>query len=1031
MTHHRFALVRVDPIVKGCPERIRGDSIRGMTMKTLKIAMVALGAGALLLSLDVIPLTAAAASNTVSAPSTQVTSESPITAGPSRSECLTPNFDDTGLTALQDAVTSFDDLTDSTVTCVSAYLDSATSWSDWESPWITLSQYGYTSWVAEEPQNQLILAVDLIPSNLEDQSDPLTWEQPCADGAYNDNATLLAKNLVAAGLGNSVIRLGDEMNGTWEVDFMGTTTQEQGLWAECFANEVTAMRAAPGGNFLFDWDPNAGKGGYPYANFYPGNAYVDIVGLDLYDVDSNTPNTSVTFSQLADEPFGLADFEAFAAAQGKPMSFPEWGLSSVPSGDDPGYIDGMASAVANGNFAFEAYFDGAGGANSEALGLGASTPLSLDAYQEWFGDAPPSAATISGTVTESGGSGLAGICVEAFLDGTDVAASAATANGGTYSMAGLAPGSYGVLFAPGCGGEDFATQWYNGTASGTQLSPGSLVAVSASSPTSGINAVMSAGTSISGSVSAAVGGAPLAGICVNAFPVGGASSAGTAGTSATDGTFTVEGLLPGSYYVEFSAGACGGNYVTQWYDGTPTGAPSMSDALAVAVTVASPDSNINAVMSASTSISGTVSAAAGGADIGNMCVWAYPVGGGPIEKATTALDGVYVISGIAAGSYDVEFYTYPCGGRYYVTQWYDGASSGAPSVSGALAVVVSATSPATGIDAELASAASITGTVTAAVSGSVAAGVCVSAASTSGGIGAEATTAADGTYTLWGLAAGSYQIVADPTCGGTVSTSYASPQPMSAAVALTAGEALTYNVGLVLPGSITDVITPSTEPPTDAVVGGATYSPSATATSGDSVEITLDVASVGCVLNAGVVSFTSTGTCIIDFNDPSTGASDAYTSAVQVQQSFVVAPSTGGGGGGGAGGGGGGAGGGGGGGGASGGGGSGGDPSSTPPSPPVASPPATAPIPRETTYQADGSALSARDKSVLGELVKLLVPGDSITITGFAYHDAALARLRASVVAKYVRSLLKVQMTISINTASRVGKVIVTTRVEA
>ena len=67
------------------------------------------------------------------------------------------------------------------------------------------------------------------------------------------------------------------------------------------------------------------------------------MGLDLYDVDRNTPNTSVTFSQLANEPFGLADFEAFAAAQGKPMSFPEWGLSTVPSGDDPGYIDGMAS----------------------------------------------------------------------------------------------------------------------------------------------------------------------------------------------------------------------------------------------------------------------------------------------------------------------------------------------------------------------------------------------------------------------------------------------------------------------------------------------------------------------------------------------------------------------------------------------------------------------------------------------------------------------------------------------------------------
>jgi hypothetical protein len=65
----------------------------------------------------------------------------------------------------------------------------------------------------------------------------------------------------------------------------------------------------------------------------------------------------------------------------------------------------------------------------------------------------------------------------------------------------------------------------------------------------------------------------------------------------------------------------------------------------------------------------------------------------------------------------------------------------------------------------------------------------------------------------------------------------------------------------------------------------------------------LDGASTGCALNAGVVSFTAVGTCIIDFNDPSSGASDAYTSAVQVKQSFSVAAPSGGGGGGGGGGG--------------------------------------------------------------------------------------------------------------------------------
>jgi outer membrane protein OmpA-like peptidoglycan-associated protein len=741
------------------------------------------------------------------------------------------------------------------------------------------------------------------------------------------------------------------------------------------------------------------------------------MGLDLYDVDSNSPNTSAIFSQLASEPFGLADFEAFAAAQGKPMSFPEWGLSTTPSGDDPGYINGMGSTIANGDFAFETYFDVG---DDDTLALSSSTPLSLDAYQEWFGT-PSTAATISGTVTAVGGGDLAGICAEAFLNGGGIAASATTAANGMYTISGLAPGSYGVFFSPGCGGGDFATQWYNATASGTQTAPGTLV--TATSQATGINAVMSAGTSISGTVSAAIGGADVAGICVTAMPVGSTSSAGTPGTSASNGTYTVGGLLPGSYDVEFSAGSCGGNYVTQWYNYTAAGAASVSGSLAVPASVATPATDINAAMSSSTSISGTVTAAVGGATIGNMCVWAYPVGGGGVEKATTALDGMYMISGIAAGSYTVEFYTYPCGGRSYVTQWYNDTPAGASAVSGALSVSTSVVSPATDINAELALAASVSGTVTAVVGGSEVAGVCLSVNSTDGGIGGSTTTAAGGTYTVYGLAPDSYDVVADPTCGDTLTTSYASPQPTSAAMTVTAGEALTYNVGLVLPGSITDYIQLNTSAPSGATVGGATYSPSATATSGDHVEITLGSSSTGCALNAGVVSFTAVGTCVVDFNDPSSGASDAYTSAVQAQQSFPVGASSGGGGGGG-------------GGGASGGGGSGGTspspPVTTSPTPPVSPPTSTAsiPTPREVTYTGNSTVLSLKAKDVLSALFKKLSAGGSITIIGYAYDDKALARARADVVANFLTQHVSVHVSIKIVTTSTVAKtMIVTTKV--
>jgi hypothetical protein len=319
-------------------------------------------------------------------PATPVGARGLITAGASRSECVVEPDASNTLSGLQDSINNFQSATDSTVSCVGVYTDSASTWSQWSDPWITTSAgSAYQSWVAEAPQShQLVVEVDLIPSNLSDVNDPLSWETSCAAGDFNSYASQLGANLVSAGLQNSVIRLASEANGTWEGDYVGSTTQEQTLWASCFDNEVTALRSAAGEHFLIDWNPDACTQPIPWANYYPGNSYVDIMGLDLYDVDCHTPDTAVSYSTLSNEAFGLVSFEAFAASQGKPMSFPEWGLASSSAGDDPAYISGIASTVNNGNFAFQEYFDtGSGGSLPIDAG---STPLSAAAYGRSFGN---------------------------------------------------------------------------------------------------------------------------------------------------------------------------------------------------------------------------------------------------------------------------------------------------------------------------------------------------------------------------------------------------------------------------------------------------------------------------------------------------------------------------------------------------------------------------------------------------------------------------------------------------------------------
>lgn len=309
----------------------------------------------------------------------------PIYEGPSRAECIRPNVVGTSsLAYLLSLVTEFDALTGTTVNCLSAYLDNAQTWSQWDHPWITGAINGYSTWVTENPHDrQLVLEIDLIPQNLQNIQDPIGWEMACAAGHYDGHARTLAKELVAAGLQDSVIRLGSEMNGSWEPDYVGPKIIEQRLWAKCFDEEVSSFRQVRGQQFLIDWNVNACANNFAYRNYYPGNSYVNILGIDLYNIGCMEPTTPLSFTQLSNEQLGLTHFEAFAALKKKPMSVPEWALTQSPSGDDPGYISGMGNAFDTKDFAFETYFDTVN-PNFGTLPLGPSTPLSLAAFRQWF-----------------------------------------------------------------------------------------------------------------------------------------------------------------------------------------------------------------------------------------------------------------------------------------------------------------------------------------------------------------------------------------------------------------------------------------------------------------------------------------------------------------------------------------------------------------------------------------------------------------------------------------------------------------------
>jgi len=269
--------------------------------------------------------------------------------------------------------------------CVETFSNADPTWSDWVDPWVIHPQYGYTKWLAADPTKRtIVLTQDLIPDS--EAANP-NWRAQGAAGRFDPYARQLAENLVKAGFGYSVIRLGHEMNGTWYRDSIGNTPIEWHEWARYFAQIVRTMRSVRGANFLFDWNVNAGYRDIPLADYYPGNRYVDIIGIDLYDAGASytlpSINSPVRWRALASEPLGLNAVEAFATAHHKPLSIPEWAtLKSAGNGDDGAYVTQVGAFVASHDVAYQSWFDSG---SDNALQLSArSAPRSVAAYAEAF-----------------------------------------------------------------------------------------------------------------------------------------------------------------------------------------------------------------------------------------------------------------------------------------------------------------------------------------------------------------------------------------------------------------------------------------------------------------------------------------------------------------------------------------------------------------------------------------------------------------------------------------------------------------------
>lgn len=201
----------------------------------------------------------------------------------------------------------------------------------------------------------------------------------CANGDYDVHWRQLAQNLTSAwgSLPNVYLRVGHEMDGGW---YSWRAQQGQGdevNFAGCFRAVVKAMRSEkPDATSKFVYNPSNTLWSQSYLNdTWPGDAFVDVVGLDFYDQNWGTgtypyPSPCDQACQTAHQTnswnanVGILNMTRdFAKAHGKPFAIPEWGTCFLGDGhggnDNPFYMQKMAGFIKDpsNNVLFHVYFD--------------------------------------------------------------------------------------------------------------------------------------------------------------------------------------------------------------------------------------------------------------------------------------------------------------------------------------------------------------------------------------------------------------------------------------------------------------------------------------------------------------------------------------------------------------------------------------------------------------------------------------------------------------------------------------------------
>lgn len=165
---------------------------------------------------------------------------------------------------------------------------------------------------------KLQVSIYLIPASQNSREYSL---EEAAAGAY-DGHYRHAAQLLAARDPNMIIRTGWEMNGNW---MAWSACPDPLAYVKAFQDFVRVVRSVST-HFRIDWTPNIGEQSCAPDTAYPGDAYVDIVGEDIYEFRKfySGRTSAQVWTDDCNGSYGLNWWLEFARQHHKPTSIPEW-----------------------------------------------------------------------------------------------------------------------------------------------------------------------------------------------------------------------------------------------------------------------------------------------------------------------------------------------------------------------------------------------------------------------------------------------------------------------------------------------------------------------------------------------------------------------------------------------------------------------------------------------------------------------------------------------------------------------------------